>query len=105
VEVSRQAATHFISADGVRRYLPLGWWIFELTTFGDKHVVAELCGKCATKFAGYVQRASKRLGARIRDVRDVPRVLQETAKQLKGKPLSKPKKTKKPKKTTPKKPR
>jgi hypothetical protein len=61
VELRKAAKTTFFPVDGSRHVLPPGWWIFELTTFGDVHVVADICDNCAKMFKAYLKRRSKLL--------------------------------------------
>jgi len=82
VQVTSEPRAKFLCADGTTRHLPDGWWIFELTTFGDVHFVAEICDTCAKRFKGYIKRQLNRAiksGA-------VPKVFAEAEpKRLKGK--------------------
>lgn len=62
----------FQCADGSTRKLPRGWWIFELTSYADEHVVAELCPGCAETFGKYVKRKSKKLAEQARAALEAP---------------------------------
>ncbi len=66
VEMKEVSPTVFICADGSRRHLPPNWWIFELSTFGDQHIVADLCPECAKKFAAYLKRTKGALAKKTR---------------------------------------